>query len=62
MCIRQVATLLGFGEPQILEVLKNTLPTKLILGSLPNRRFSDLFMSIKDSYNNKRSLLTHKMD
>ena len=28
-CIRQVATLLGYGEPQILEVLKSTLPTKL---------------------------------
>ena len=27
--IRQVATLLGYGEPQILEVIKNTLPTKL---------------------------------
>ena len=27
--IRQVATLLGFQEPQILEVFKNTLPTKL---------------------------------
>ena len=25
--IRQVATLLGYGEPQILEVFKNTLPT-----------------------------------
>ena len=29
--IRQVATLLGYGEPQILEVFKNTLPTKLLL-------------------------------
>ena len=29
MWIRQVATLLGYGEPQILEVFKNTLPTKL---------------------------------
>ena len=29
MCIRQVATLLGYGEPQILEVFTNTLPTKL---------------------------------
>ena len=29
MCIRQVATLLGSGKPQILEVFKNTLPTKL---------------------------------
>ena len=28
-CIRQVATLLGYGEPQILEVFKNTLPTRL---------------------------------
>ena len=27
--IRQVATLLGYGVPQILEVFKNTLPTKL---------------------------------
>ena len=27
--IRQVATLLGYGDPQILEVFKNTLPTKL---------------------------------
>ena len=27
--IRQVAGLLGYGEPQILEVFKNTLPTKL---------------------------------
>ena len=27
--IRQVATLLGYEEPQILEVYKNTLPTKL---------------------------------
>ena len=28
-CIRQVAALLVYGEPQILEVFKNTLPTKL---------------------------------
>ena len=27
--IRQVATLLGYGDPQILEVFRNTLPTKL---------------------------------
>ena len=27
--MRQVATLLGYGELQILEVFKNTLPTKL---------------------------------
>ena len=28
-CIRQVAALLGYGEPQILEVFKNTFATKL---------------------------------
>ena len=28
-CIRQVATLLGYQEPQILEIFKNTLSTKL---------------------------------
>ena len=27
--IRQVTTLLGYQEPQILQVFKNTLPTKL---------------------------------
>ena len=27
--IRQVANLLGYREPQILEVFRNTLPTKL---------------------------------
>ena len=27
--IKQVATLLGYGEPEILEVFKNALPTKL---------------------------------
>ena len=28
-CIRQVGTLLGYGKPQVLEVFKNTLPTRL---------------------------------
>ena len=38
--IRQVATLLGYGEPQILEVFKDTLPTKsyLILFSIEDLR------------------------
>ena len=27
--ITQVTTVLGYGEPQILEVFKNTLPTKV---------------------------------
>ena len=29
ICIRQVVTLLGYGEPQVLEVFKNTLHTRL---------------------------------
>ena len=33
--IRQVATFLGYGEPQILDVFKNTLPTKLYLILFP---------------------------
>ena len=28
-CVRQVVTLLGYQEPQILEAFKKTLPTKL---------------------------------
>ena len=28
-CFRQVATLLGYDEPQVLEVFKNALPTTL---------------------------------
>ena len=27
--IRQVATLLGHGKPQVLEIFKNTLPMRL---------------------------------
>ena len=40
MCIGQVAALLGYGEPQILEVFKNTLPTMLywILFPIENLR------------------------
>ena len=32
--IRQIANLLGYQEPGILEVFKNTLLHKIILGSL----------------------------
>ena len=72
-CIRQVVILLGYGEPQILEVFKNTLPSKLFpiddlrqaVGTskkninkrkdrqLARQFLSNLFMSIKDSYNKK---------
>ena len=56
-CIaRQVATLLGYGEPQILKVFKNTLPTKLywILFSI-----EDLRQSVETA---KRILTKEKLD
>ena len=34
-CVRQVATLLGYKEPQILEVFKNTLATGLYWALFP---------------------------
>ena len=39
-CIRQVAVLLGYGELQILEIFKNTLPNRLywILFPIDNLR------------------------
>ena len=33
--IRQVARLLGYGEPQVLEVFKNTVPNRLYWVLLP---------------------------
>ena len=40
--IKQVAALLNYGEPQILELLKNALPSKLywILFSIKNLRYT----------------------
>ena len=54
--IRQVATLLGYGEPQILEVFKNTLPTKLYWVLFP---IEDLRQAVE---NVKRILTKEKLD
>ena len=56
MQIRQVATLLGYGEPQVLEVFKNTLPTKLywILFAI-----EDLIQAVETA---KRILTKEKLD
>ena len=48
-CIRQVATLLGYQEPQILEVFKNTLLTKLYWVLFP---VMDLTTSSRNSKKN----------
>ena len=54
--IRQVATLLGYGEPQILEVFKNTLPTKLYWILSP---IEDLRQALETE---KRILTKEKLD
>ena len=56
MQIRQVATLLGYGEPQILEVFKNTLPTKLYWILFP---IEDLRQAVETA---KRILTKEKLD
>ena len=54
--IRQVATLLGYGETQILEVFKNTLPTKLYWILFP---IEDLRQAVDIA---KRILTKEKLD
>ena len=54
--IRQVSTLLGYGEPQILEVFKNTLPTKLYWILFP---IEDLRQAVETA---KRILTKEKLD
>ena len=54
--IRQVAALLGYGGPQILEVFKNTLPTKLHWILLP---IEDLRQAVETA---KRILTKEKLD
>ena len=54
--IRQVVNLLGYQEPQILQVLKNTLPTKLYWVLFP---IMDLRQAIETA---KRILMKEKID
>ena len=55
-CIRQVATLLGYGEPQALEVFKNTLPTRLYWVLFP---IEDLRQAVETT---KKILTKEKID
>ena len=55
-CIGQVATLLGYQEPQVLEVFKNTLPTKLYWVLFP---IMDLRQVVETA---KRVLMKEKID
>ena len=54
--IRQVANVLGYGEPQILEVFKNTLPTKLYWILFP---IEDIRQAVDTA---KRILTKEKLD
>ena len=54
--IRQVATLLGYKEPQIFEVFKNTPPTKLYWILFP---IEDLRQAVETA---KRILTKEKLD
>ena len=54
--IRQVTALLGYEEPQILEVFKNTLPTKLYWILFP---IGDLRQAVETA---KRILTKEKLD
>ena len=54
--IRQVATLLGYGEPQILEIFKNTLPIKLYWILFP---IEDIRQAVETA---KRLLTKEKLD
>ena len=55
-CIRQVVALLGYQEPQILEVFKITLPTKLYWVIFP---IMDLRQAVETA---KRILTKEKID
>ena len=50
--IRQVATLLGYGEPQVLEVFKNMLP--IILDTVSNRRLETSSRNSKKNTNQRK--------
>ena len=55
-CIRQVANLLGYQDPQVLEVFKNTLPSKLYWVLFP---IEDLGIAVDMA---KRMLTKEKID
>ena len=52
--IRQVATLLGYEEPQILEVFKNILPTKLYWILFPIEDLRQAVETVKRNTNQRK--------
>ena len=56
ICKRQVAALLGYGKPQVLEVFKNTIPSRLHWDLLP---IEDLRQAVETA---KRILTKERID
>ena len=54
--MRQVAVLLGYGEPQVLDIFKNTLPTRLYWVLVP---IEDLRQAVETAI---RKLTKEKID
>ena len=55
MLIRQVATLVGYGEPKILEEFKNTLPTKLYWILFPIEDLRQAVETAKKNINQRKA-------
>ena len=55
-CIREVPTLLGYGEPQVLDIFKNTLPMRLFWALFP---IEDLRLTVETA---QRTLTKEKID
>ena len=55
-CMRQLAALLGYGKPQVLEVFKNAHPMTLYLVLFPTE---DLRLAVETA---KRMLTKEKLD
>ena len=53
-CFRQVAAILGYREPQILEVFKNTVPTKSYWILLPIEDLKQVVETTKRILTNKK--------
>ena len=55
-CFKQVAILLGYGKPEILEVLKKDTPYQIILGIVSNRRLKTSGRNSKKNTNERKDI------
>ena len=57
MCIRQVAALVGYGEPDILDVFKTHMPYKIALGIIPHREYKTSGRDGEENINKRKDRL-----